>query len=321
MIVDCVRVMCCSQGNDNRVEMTRVKPPKKIWKIPLILPSPRPPKFQRHDNDGHCIDFFCVFDVTFGDAIESDLACDCGLQLRVIRAFKSTLEDLEEKRSEHSVHSLRSSRSQSGLRPLSDITYIDDDPLLKAAASQHHSPGERELHDRSRPPIAFTSDGLLAVAGGGGGGGGGYGSGGGGGGGGGHHHHQRQQRHSSAEHSNNNNNRATERKSASAGANQSASQLAPTVNGHHVNQQPTSRSHSNSQFQASHANDSSLPYLQSTMSPPQLLTPYQAGGAHYQLPPQMPPSSLLPVRYDVLDYDPLPDLPADLPRLVHETSI
>lgn len=45
----------------------------------------------------------------------------CVLQLRVIRAFKSTLEDLEERRS---IHSLRSSRS----RPLSDITFIDEEP-------------------------------------------------------------------------------------------------------------------------------------------------------------------------------------------------
>ncbi|KAK7582784.1 hypothetical protein V9T40_014229 [Parthenolecanium corni] len=42
-------------------------------------------------------------------------------QLRVIRAFKSTLEDLEERRS---IHSLRSTRS----RPLSDITFIDEEP-------------------------------------------------------------------------------------------------------------------------------------------------------------------------------------------------
>ncbi|XP_066158445.1 plasma membrane calcium-transporting ATPase 2 isoform X1 [Euwallacea fornicatus] len=55
-------------------------------------------------------------------------------QLRVIRAFKSTLEDLEERRSVHSLHSLhslRSSRSHTGPwppRPLSDITYIDEDP-------------------------------------------------------------------------------------------------------------------------------------------------------------------------------------------------
>nr|XP_050867407.1 plasma membrane calcium-transporting ATPase 2 isoform X2 [Vespula vulgaris] len=52
-------------------------------------------------------------------------------QLRVIRAFKSTLEDLEERRSVHSLHSLhsmRSSRSHTGPRPLSDFTYIDEDP-------------------------------------------------------------------------------------------------------------------------------------------------------------------------------------------------
>ncbi|GAB0092104.1 Calcium-transporting ATPase [Sergentomyia squamirostris] len=36
-------------------------------------------------------------------------------QLRVIRAFKSTLEDLEERRSVHSLHSLRSSRSPTGI--------------------------------------------------------------------------------------------------------------------------------------------------------------------------------------------------------------
>jgi hypothetical protein len=54
------------------------------------------------------------------------------LQLRVIRAFKSTLEDMEEKRSVHSLHSLqslRSSRSHPGIRPMSDISYIDEDPL------------------------------------------------------------------------------------------------------------------------------------------------------------------------------------------------
>ena len=38
------------------------------------------------------------------------------LQLRVIRAFKSTLEDLEERRSCHSLQSLRNSRCQLGNR-------------------------------------------------------------------------------------------------------------------------------------------------------------------------------------------------------------
>ncbi|XP_031778694.1 plasma membrane calcium-transporting ATPase 2 isoform X2 [Nasonia vitripennis] len=57
-------------------------------------------------------------------------------QLRVIRAFRSTLEDLEERRSVHSLHSLhsmRSSRSHTGPRPLSDFTFIDEDPATKAA--------------------------------------------------------------------------------------------------------------------------------------------------------------------------------------------
>lgn len=59
------------------------------------------------------------------------------LQLRVIRAFKSTLEDLEERRSIHSLHSLhsmRSSRSHTGPRPLSDFTYIDEDPTNTTTA-------------------------------------------------------------------------------------------------------------------------------------------------------------------------------------------
>jgi hypothetical protein len=66
------------------------------------------------------------------------------LQLRVIRAFKSTLEDLEERRSVHSLHSLhslRSSRSHPGPRPLSDISYIDaDDALLKTPSSPSVDP-------------------------------------------------------------------------------------------------------------------------------------------------------------------------------------
>lgn len=63
-------------------------------------------------------------------------SCSLFLQLRVIRAFKSTLEDLEERRSVHSLHSLhsmRSSRSHTGPRPLSDFTYIDEDPTNNTA--------------------------------------------------------------------------------------------------------------------------------------------------------------------------------------------
>ena len=47
-------------------------------------------------------------------------------QLRVVKAFKSTLEDLEEKRSIRSFHSLqsiRSSRSHHGARPISGDLY------------------------------------------------------------------------------------------------------------------------------------------------------------------------------------------------------
>ncbi|XP_049529116.1 plasma membrane calcium-transporting ATPase 2 isoform X3 [Dermacentor silvarum] len=49
-------------------------------------------------------------------------------QLRVVKAFKSTLEDMEDQRSIHSLHSLHSSRSHpGGARPMSDISYIDED--------------------------------------------------------------------------------------------------------------------------------------------------------------------------------------------------
>merc|ERR1719340_281954 len=52
-------------------------------------------------------------------------------QLRVIRAFKSTLEDMEEKRSCHSLHSVRSTRSFL-TRPASDISYIEDEEKWKS---------------------------------------------------------------------------------------------------------------------------------------------------------------------------------------------
>lgn len=74
-------------------------------------------------------------------------------QLRVIRAFKSTLEDLEERRSVHSLHSLhslRSSRSHTGPwppRPLSDITYIDEDPSATKLSPQAHQPSRNDRDD------------------------------------------------------------------------------------------------------------------------------------------------------------------------------
>ncbi|KAL0268066.1 UNVERIFIED_CONTAM: hypothetical protein PYX00_010146 [Menopon gallinae] len=69
-------------------------------------------------------------------------------QLRVIRAFKSTLEDLEERRSVHSLHSLhslRSSRAQAG-RHHADITYIDEDPQkTPSPLGQYSRNGQLEL--------------------------------------------------------------------------------------------------------------------------------------------------------------------------------
>lgn len=60
----------------------------------------------------------------------------CVLQMRVINAFKSTLEDLQERRSVRSLHSLRSSRSS---HPLSDIKYIDEDPKTPSPLSSNNT--------------------------------------------------------------------------------------------------------------------------------------------------------------------------------------
>lgn len=46
------------------------------------------------------------------------------MQLRVVRAFKSTLEDLEERLSAHSAAGLRSRLRA----PPPDMAYIDDEP-------------------------------------------------------------------------------------------------------------------------------------------------------------------------------------------------
>ncbi len=58
-------------------------------------------------------------------AITSTKATPPFFQLRVIRAFRSTLEDMEERRS---IHSLRSGQRHLPMpRPMSDISYVDDD--------------------------------------------------------------------------------------------------------------------------------------------------------------------------------------------------
>lgn len=72
-------------------------------------------------------------------------------QLRVIRAFKSTLEDLEERRSVHSYHSMRGSRSHTGPRPLSDITYIDEDPVKTPSPYNNSSSNIRYNHSSLSP--------------------------------------------------------------------------------------------------------------------------------------------------------------------------
>ncbi|KAK2725056.1 hypothetical protein QYM36_001494 [Artemia franciscana] len=79
-------------------------------------------------------------------------------QLRVIRAFKSTLEDLEEKRS---LHSLRSSRSHSGLRPptANDIIYIDDDTRSNSFSGPTSMQGE----NRRAASAGVNGDGYLKL--------------------------------------------------------------------------------------------------------------------------------------------------------------
>jgi len=62
-------------------------------------------------------------------------------QLRVIRAFKSSLEEMEDARSCHSMHSVRSTRSylaNNSSRPTSDISFIDDDEKAKKNANGHY---------------------------------------------------------------------------------------------------------------------------------------------------------------------------------------
>lgn len=76
-------------------------------------------------------------------------------QLRVIRAFRSTLEDMEEKRSVHSIHSLRSTRSMLN-RPMSDISYIDEETVLGTAARGQSFSG-------AGGSSSFNGGGLLAA--------------------------------------------------------------------------------------------------------------------------------------------------------------
>ncbi|KAH8252409.1 hypothetical protein KR038_009600 [Drosophila bunnanda] len=112
-------------------------------------------------------------------------------QLRVIRAFRSTLEDLNERRSMHSLHSLRSPRSgglgghplynfnhllspnynkqqskqpksqphpQPQLQPLpSDISYIDEDPQQQQQQQQRTSPQPPSINVSAPHPSTLPS--------------------------------------------------------------------------------------------------------------------------------------------------------------------
>lgn len=80
------------------------------------------------------------------------------LQLRVIRAFKSTLEDLEERRS---VHSLRSSRSNQGCKPFSEMCFIDEDGYkMSHSGSTLNVPGARNSY-ASFNTTSLSSEHLL----------------------------------------------------------------------------------------------------------------------------------------------------------------
>lgn len=82
-------------------------------------------------------------------------------QLRVVRAFRSTVDDTEEKRSIHSVHSLhslRSSRSHQGPRPLSDELLQSGIPGAgyNNRAMTHHN-GQLTTKSRSAENIAMLA--------------------------------------------------------------------------------------------------------------------------------------------------------------------
>ena len=82
----------------------------------------------------------------------------------MIRAFRSTLEDMEDKRSVHSIHSLRSTRSYLLNRPVSDISYIDEESATKTGQTTLINRNNNQGGTLTVPPARGQS------AGGGGGG-------------------------------------------------------------------------------------------------------------------------------------------------------
>jgi len=205
-------------------------------------------------------------------------------QLRVIRAFKSTLEDLEEKRSEHSIHSFRNSRSHSGgLRhsiPENILSHVDagDSRVKSTSLHPHRSSAAMGSGDLKSAALLYADE------------------------------HGRHHPHTAG-----NPERDRQRRTASNGHNNNNSHAGPVpyiaggrYSGHSTNNYPHS-----------------YPYdtHQPSMNPSQMMAPYHPVTPQRNdsnLPPPPPPSSVLTIR---LDYDSLPDLPADLPRLIHETSI
>lgn len=79
------------------------------------------------------------------------------LQLRAVRAFKSTLDEMEERRS---IHSLRTSRSNPGARPLYDIIYIDEEsagPQPTATPAAASASKQQQLHRSSASVVSDQS--------------------------------------------------------------------------------------------------------------------------------------------------------------------
>ncbi|XP_028966499.1 plasma membrane calcium-transporting ATPase 2 [Galendromus occidentalis] len=75
-------------------------------------------------------------------------------QLRVVRAFKSTLEDMEDKRSVHSVHSLHSIRSsRSHPKQLSSIADQDEHASSRASTSPPHTAASKTFVDKASSPL------------------------------------------------------------------------------------------------------------------------------------------------------------------------
>lgn len=84
-------------------------------------------------------------------------------QLRVVRAFKSTLEDLEERRSVASFHSLRTSRSNQCARALSDEAGVAGALVPRSNTAQSLTSKATALE--RDVAVAMTSSALQAALG------------------------------------------------------------------------------------------------------------------------------------------------------------